>query len=680
MGMKLAMRSVWTAVVYFWLTVNAAAQIDQTPPLSPPQGLENPSLGMGLNGISDWSTQHPFVDVMKTARPWIGHLPGQWGGVDAVMLAKQGVFDAFGWPKIIPETVTQLETFILTDQPENMLSLTGRYRLTYVGSGKLRLSGRAQNVQTRPGEIWFDYKPGGGPVGIILSQTDPAKTGDYIRDIAVTHENNIPLFEVGVLFNPLWIQHVEDLRLVRFMDWMLTNGSTIETWEQRPRVSDFSYGWRGVPVEIMVALANQIGADPWFNMPHMANDAYVRSFASYVKETLSPDLKAHVEYSNEMWNFIFPQTKWAQTKAHERWGENAPKDAWMQFSGMRAAETADIWFDVFGASAPSRLSRIISTHTGWQGLEESLLTAPLWIAEDPDFKTPPKDHFDAYGITGYFGYEAGSDELAPLILEWIIESREQAKSQAGVLKLEGEVLQSYLDAAQYSLADQRLANWIEQHSLAEILNKTWPYHANIAYKNDLELIMYEGGSHAAGSGVWMNNLDLTLYLEHFNYTQEMAKLYAGLLAGWRASGGTLFNAFVDVAAPSKFGSWGALRHLDDENPRYQALRVYNNQPGVFLKDRAADAFVNGQFRRGTEGADQLGGTKKADILLGLAGDDVLRASGGGDRLHGGPGHDIAVLNGQVDDYVFHKEGALLIADGPNGKTYMFSIETLRFIP
>ncbi|WP_439119675.1 hypothetical protein [Marivita sp.] len=39
-------------------------------------------IAFGLNGIADWSTQHPFIDVMKSGRRWIGHLPNQWGGVD----------------------------------------------------------------------------------------------------------------------------------------------------------------------------------------------------------------------------------------------------------------------------------------------------------------------------------------------------------------------------------------------------------------------------------------------------------------------------------------------------------------------------------------------------------------------------------------------------------------------
>lgn len=40
----------------------------------------DPALAMGLNGISDWSTEQPFVDLMKSARPWTGHLPDRWDG------------------------------------------------------------------------------------------------------------------------------------------------------------------------------------------------------------------------------------------------------------------------------------------------------------------------------------------------------------------------------------------------------------------------------------------------------------------------------------------------------------------------------------------------------------------------------------------------------------------------
>ena len=31
-------------------------------------------------------------------------------------------------------------------------------------------------------------------------------------------------------------------------------------------------------------LANEVGADAWFSMPHQADDAYVAAFAEYVRD------------------------------------------------------------------------------------------------------------------------------------------------------------------------------------------------------------------------------------------------------------------------------------------------------------------------------------------------------------------------------------------------------------
>jgi hypothetical protein len=51
----------------------------------------------------------------------------------------------------------------------------------------------------------------------------------------------------------------------------------------------------------------------------------------------------------------------------------------------------------------------------------------------------------------------------------------------------------------------------------------------------------------------------------------MGALYGELLAGWSLISDQPFNAFVDVYSPGKWGSWGALRHLGDDSPRWQAL-------------------------------------------------------------------------------------------------------------
>ena len=654
------------------------ASASQTQP-GPALGLSNPSLAMGLSGINDWSTQHPFIDVMKTARPWIGHLQGQWGGMDAAELEAQGFLDTDGWPLRVPETVDGLEALILTDQPPHSTFLTGQYRLRYTGEGVIALSGRAQNIRAEPGEIWFEYTPGDGPVGIVLSETDPKGTGNYIREISVVREVHIELFEVGAIFNPDWIAVVEDLRSVRFMDWMFTNGATVDTWESRPKPTDYTYAWRGSPVEVMVALANQTGADPWFNMPHIATDTYMRQFAVYVQANLEPGLKAYVEYSNELWNLLFPQAGWAQEQARGRWGASAGDDAWLQYSGMRAAEMAAIWAEVFGAEADDRLIRVIATHTGWPGFEESLLEAPLWMAETPRPQAPPSAYFDAYAVTGYFGHEYGSERLSE-VLRWIAQSKDKAVAAASKLGLSSAAKMDYVAAHKFDLATVELVEDLKRQGLSELLTELWPYHAKVAATYGFDLVMYEGGTHIVGLEEATNNDELTEFFNHLNYTPEVADIYRDALAGWRRAGGTMFNAFVDVASASKWGSWGAMRNLQDENPRFAALAEFNKNTPGWWEDRAPGAFQNGGIFHGSDGNDTLVGTLKQDILLGRRGNDVLVASGDGDRLHGGAGHDIAVLRGTVDDYTFEWLGDLLSASGPNGRIWMYGIETVRFVP
>ncbi len=607
----------------------------------PETGLADPSLAIGLNGVADWSTQQPFIDVMKTARPWIGHLPGQWGGWDAARLNEQGYLGPDGWPIAIPDEVTGLEALFLTNQDPGAVSLAGRYRMTWEGQGDLTVTGSALDVEREGDAITFGFRPGEGLVAARIEATDP---DDPIRNITVVREDLVPFHEAGAIFNPDWIKHIRDMRMIRFMDWMFTNGSPQVTWDDRPRVDDFSYVWRGVPVEVMVELANYIGADPWFTMPHMADDAYVQAFAQTVHGTLNPRLHAHVEWSNEVWNFLFPQAVWARDQAIERWGDDAPDDAWMQFAGLRAAEVMNIWSDVYTGDE-DRLVRIVGTHSGWLGLEETMLDAPLGAEEG---LPPALASFDAYAITGYFGFEIGDDEMTETLLGWIAD---------------GE-------------ATERVTQMLRDGSFAELINDIFPYHAALTQRHGLDLLMYEGGTHVTGHGEQTGDDRLTAFYSAYNYSPEMAALYADLVAGFREASGQSFNAFVDVAAPSQFGSWGALRHLDDVNPRWATLEATNRVP--FGGDRDPLTFLHGVVRLGGDVGGTLTGTAQDDILIGGAGDERFEPGLGTDRLHGGAGMDVAVLPGVDADYFQGWDGNTLVLSATDRTIYLTGIEALEF--
>ncbi|MFY0682138.1 MAG: calcium-binding protein [Thalassovita sp.] len=606
-----------------------------------------PAMAMGLNGISDWSTQYPFLDLMKSARPWVGHKPGEWGGMDANQMRADGHLSPSGWPLRMPPGIEKIETFVLTELPPQAQTFAGRYQLTYEGTGTVQLFGRATEIQSQPGEIQFSFTPGEGLVAISISQIDES---DPIRNIRVLHTRHLALDTLGAQFNPDWLALVQDFRVLRFMDWMQTNGSLIETWDERPQPSDYTYAWRGTPIETMVDLANLVGADPWFNMPHLAEDAYVTAFATQVKTELRPDLKAYVEYSNEVWNFIFPQAIWAGEQAEERWPRGSD-DRWMQFAGMRAAQVADLWTDVYAEEAPARLTRVVATHTGWPGLEEPMLNAPLWQKENRANKAPAES-FDAYAVTGYFGHEMGGDSFAPQILDWLKISESEALKRSYKALKAGPV--------------------------RELIEELFPHHAAAAARHDLDLIMYEGGAHITGTGAWQNDKTLTAFYQTFNYSQEVAALYSDVIDGWQKAGGTLFNAFVDVAKPSQWGSWGAKRHLKDSNPRWSTLRTYNATLPATWEARDQAVFANGLSLIGTSQDDLVEGSPHADFLDGGPGDDWLVTAGGSDAVHGGDGVDTAIFPGEASAYRFTWMGPFLMAEGPLGESRMLSIERLEF--
>lgn len=69
-----------------------------------------------------------------------------------------------------------------------------------------------------------------------------------------------------------------------------------------------------VPIEAQVAVANELNVNLWTNIPAWADDTYVSSLTSYVRDNLKSSLNGYFEYSNEMWNGAFPPAGWATVR------------------------------------------------------------------------------------------------------------------------------------------------------------------------------------------------------------------------------------------------------------------------------------------------------------------------------------------------------------------------------
>lgn len=537
---------------------------------------------INLSALADWNTQQPFLDRMKAARGWVGHLPRSWGGVDHEDLAERGVLDDAGWPREIPDDLTSIGTLLMTDLPEQARTLAGRYVLRFDGTGIVEVAGRAKNVRYGSNRVSFDFEPGPGFVEVKIQRSDRRGTGDYVRNITIIREDQLDLYESGAVFNPDFLATLRGFSGLRFMDWMQTNNSEISDWSERPKPNDYTYTRIGVPFEVMADLANTIGADAWVTLPHLANDTYFRNAAEMMKSELDPDRRTYVEFSNEVWNWQFFQTAWAGDIAEQRWGA---QDQWQQAYGMRAAQMARIWREVY-ADASHRMVAVLSTHATWLGLEDQVLNAQSW--QDEDASNPaPFTLFDAYAITGYMYGGLGREDTADMVRNWLAESWKRADSAGRAQGLTGDALRDYIEAHRYdhafTLAAHEVLNGAvsgqPEGTIAYLSDRIFSHHSQVAADHDLQMIMYEGGTHIVGLGPVQEDPELSAFFQAFNYSSEMGTLYSHLMSEWAKVTDGPFNQYTDVSQSSKWGSWGSQRYYGDDNPRWQTIRAFRDGPG-----------------------------------------------------------------------------------------------------
>jgi hypothetical protein len=495
------------------------------------------ALGMGLSGVTDYSGQVPFIDLAKQARWW-----GPQGNAFD--------YDAEGWVRRLPPGEPPVLVF-LSDVP----SPWTRFVVRWKGDGALEPTWGMSLVSSGDHEMVISGKTG----ALKLRATNPS---DPVRDIRILPEPFVTAYDKGEVFNPLWVDRIREFRALRFMDWMRTNNSAQSAWADRPKVNDASWAPKGVPVEVMVRLANETNSDPWFNMPHLATDEYVREFARYVKANLKPHLVAYVEYSNEVWNFQFQQSQYAIQQAKTAFGDVG--SGWVQYNAMRAAKTCDVWKkEVFGAEA-ARVHCVIGAFTGWRDLIRDTLDCPAWAAKGHGACST--HGIDSVAITGYFGgcLAPRSDAEIATIRQWF------GDPDKGITR----GLEQALDGRHLELEKGGRCGDTVEGNLA-----TYQFFKRHADERGLALTAYEGGQHITGNASKIQD-DPAFVGFHIglNRAPGMKGLYQKNFAHWKAAGGTLFMHFVDITVPSKWGSWGALESLSQPtSPKWEAIREANAQ-------------------------------------------------------------------------------------------------------
>lgn len=623
------------------------------------RGVSDPVVSWGLSSIADWTTAMPFLDLAHVMRPFFAFSDGEWEVRSHDDLRAEGVFDEVGYPRRIPEGTSGLRTVWAWNGETGGSARAGLYILSYSGRGQLQLGGDAEVLNAVGNRIVF--QAGGGSFWLDITATAP---DDPIRAISIVRAEDFALAEAGALFNPDWLSIVADARELRFMDWMQTNNATSGTWSDRPRPSDATWTAHGAPVEIMVRLANEAGVDPWFTLPHLADDDYIRAFATYVRDNLDPRLKAHVEYSNEIWNGAFVQNRWLHDQAVAEWGDEVSDDyeAILAYHTKRATHVALLWQEVFGDAADSRLVNVLGTQAGATWVTQTGLEAAAWQEREPDAFRPPSSVFDELAATTYFGGEFVANP--DLRREILATAREQGDYAYPWLYNRLALADDAVDTIPGTIA-----------SLTE--------QRDLAHANGLRFTLYEGGQHIHHSFA-INDLtesqtkDLTVFLGGFVRSPEMAALYSLLWDGWRQIGDGPFMQFTEMDAPSQWGSWGVLGWPGDSTPRSRFILSKQAEGGSWWGEGGGPQYLQGLTASGTEGADRMEGTDEEDFLAGLGGGDIFVASPGRDGINGGAGNDTYLLPGQPDAYSIAPEGAGYRVEGPEGSAFLIHVEAIEF--
>jgi hypothetical protein len=507
------------------------------------------ALGTNVEEVRDYGTEWVFLDGFKRSRAWFDPTGAP---------LPPSTLDEHGWVKAIPAGQFA-QTFLFGARVRNEYP-SGQYIVLYDGSGTVRYSGPVtlDAAQSRPGRdvLQIDSSdPQAQGVILKINATDPSS---YIRNIRVimpggscandptqfcVNESSclsgapcIP-FEQSYdsqIFHPSFLSRIKKYRVVRFMHWIIYDdlpNPGRQTWAGRAKVDDarWSIDDKGVPVEIMVALANMMSIDPWFNMPHLADDDYVRQFATYVRDNLDPKLKAHVEHSNEVWNGAYAQARYAQQQGLMEYPDlmSNPRIAGARYHSERSVQIFRIWKDVFGGT--DRFVRVLGSFYDAPQLGQVIMSWQNAYQEA-----------DALAVAPYFG-------IRPNDLGNFVGST--------AAQVDDYMLHTAVPALMASL-------------MANIQN---------AQMLGLPVIGYEGGQSLNTAGMYNMDAQLNATFDAANRDPAMEAVYDAFLATWKSGGGQLLVHYTHAAPYSVFGRFGSLEYLDqplDQVPKYRSLQNF----------------------------------------------------------------------------------------------------------
>jgi len=563
-------------------------------------------LGINLEQPRHWLSDWPFINEFKRGSGWFTVCDRSMpqcrdfsGGASESNTREQArlELDADGWVKRLPapddSTVKFRSVSTILFQGNGGAHPAGHWVVHYDGEGQIEYAGAGTRVASasRPGRDVVAVT-NTTPVGLII-RIKRIAAENHLRNIRVIPPGGIctdaPLtvvsdasacashdawrsmeqLEATQLFHPAFLADLRGFRVIRFMQWANTINSTLSTWAERPKPGDaFWSSDRGVPLEVMLALASAVNADPWLNVAPYVDDDHVRRLARLAKASVRAPRLLYFEYGNEPWNGAPPYNvagEWYERQARQKWPDAAatPVQLRMNWYAYRAVQLCRIAKAEFGADA-KRVRCVANGQASSAFVSDTMLECAL-AAEELGGRC--SRDFDALGIAPYFGYYIGLPTHAAVTQRWPDEP------DGGLATLFREL--TGRDAAGREVAPPlQSAGSGAPRGAIEVARGYMVENKKIADKHGLPLIAYEGGQHLQTHPGRVADLFAAA-----NRDPRMALALARHFDGWQAAGGELYVPYTYVKRAGASGSWGLKEYQRDEDaPKWQAVRARRDQP------------------------------------------------------------------------------------------------------
>jgi hypothetical protein len=406
-----------------------------------------------------------------------------------------------------------------------------------------------------------------------------------------------------IAFNPDYLQHLRPFQVLRLMNLMEASPSfpcrSLEDeayqtclmaeikWQARARMEDAAWGGsartpheyhKGIPVEVLAALTNQLDINPWFTLPHYADDEYVSEFATYMAKNLNQNLQVYIEYSNETWNPGFWGHYYTQQKGLEEkldqvptlYGSDPNRDshyfARLRYYTQRSLDIFTLWQQAFTDNhrPVENIVEVLGTQQG-----DIILTEEMLKYNDAS------DQVDAIAMAPYFF--GCIDRNIP-----ICQQAEHVLSEVENIDDIFNILQT-----DYEPPYKGDPSAIEG-TMAKVRRQ-----AEVTSQYGVELITYEGGQHltimgSMGDLPQEEKIRLRGLFKQANRDPRMKEAYLSLLEHWydmhKEYGNVgLFTLYTSAQSFYDYGNWGIQEYLNqprEDAPKYDAIMSFQEKIGV----------------------------------------------------------------------------------------------------